>query len=232
MSSLPEAPEKRAAVKSMFDRIAPRYDTLNRMLTLGLDQHWRRKSLDAAGVKAGDVVLDIACGTGDLSEQCAARGARVIGTDFAREMLRGASRRGIAADFVQGDAERLPIPDSSIDVVTCGFALRNFGSLDTAFSEIGRVLRPGGRISLLDVDRPGSRLVAAVHSFHFDRIVPFVGGLMSDRQAYRYLPESTVYLPEANEMRAMLEKHGLVEVEQRRFLFGTAQLWLGRKGDA
>jgi len=232
MTSLPPAPEKRAAVRSMFDRIAPRYDALNRILTGGLDQRWRRQSLRATGVGPGDLVLDLACGTGDLAERCVARGARVIGADFAREMLRGARRRAVAADFVQGDAECLPLSDASVDVVTCGFALRNFGSLDRAFAEIGRVLRPGGRIALLDVDRPRSRAIAFLHSLHFDHLVPFVGGLLSDRQAYRYLPESTAYLPAPDEMRALLEKQGLVDVAQRRFLFGTAQLWLGRKAPA
>ena len=231
MSALPPPSEKRASVQRMFDRIAPRYDVMNRLLTGGLDQSWRRRALAAAGVGAGDRLLDLACGTGDLSELAVKRGATVIGADFAREMLRGARRRGIAAAFVQGDAEALPLPDASVDVVTCGFALRNFGSLDGALGEIARVLRPGGRIALLDVDRPKWRWVAAVHSFHFDRIVPLVGGLLSDRDAYRYLPASTVYLPEVEEMRAMLEKHGLGAIECRRYFLGTAQLWLGEKGD-
>ncbi len=232
MSALPSPTEKRAAVRTMFDLIAPRYDAMNRLMTGGLDQRWRRSALRAASVGEGDLVLDLACGTGDLCEQAAALGATVVGIDFSREMLRGAHKRGVEAALVQGDAEALPLPTACVDVVTCGFALRNFGSLDRALTEVARVLRPGGRIALLDVDRPRSPLVAAGHSFYFDRIVPLVGGLLSDRQAYRYLPESTAYLPDANELRAMLEKLGLEEVEQRRLLMGTAQLWLGRKGGA
>ena len=232
MTALPSGPEKRAAVQSMFDRIAPRYDVVNRLLTLGLDQRWRRSALKAACVGAGDRVLDLACGTGDLCEQAAALGASVVGADFAREMLRAAQRRAVDADFVQADAENLPLAAASVDVVTCGFSLRNFSCLERALAEVARVLRPGGRIALLDVDRPRSRLVAAGHSFYFDRIVPGVGGLLSDRPAYRYLPESTAYLPEANQLRATLEKLGLEDIEPRHFLLGTAQLWLGRKGAA
>ena len=229
MSPLPPAPQKRAAVRSMFDRIAPRYDTMNRLMTGGLDQRWRRSALRGAAVGEGDLVLDLACGTGDLSEQAVALGATVVGADFAREMLRAAQRRRVAARFVQADAEGLPLPSASVDVVTCGFALRNFGSLERALAEVARVLRPGGRIALLDVDRPRSRLVAAAHSVYFDQIVPLLGSLLSDREAYRYLPESTAYLPDANELRAMLEKIGLEDLEQRRFLLGSAQLWLGRR---
>lgn len=232
MSALPPPAEKRAAVQSMFDRVAPRYDLVNRLMTGGLDQRWRRRALREASVGPGDRMLDLACGTGDLCEQAAALGASVIGVDFSQEMLRGARRRRIDAAFTRADAESLPLSANSIDVVACGFALRNFDSLERAFAEIGRVLRPGGRIALLDVDRPRARSIAAAHSFYFDRVVPRVGGFLSDRQAYRYLPESTVYLPDANELCAMLERVGFEAIAQRRFLFGSAQLWLGRKAEA
>ena len=227
MTILPAPPEKARAVRAMFDRIAPRYDLLNRLLTAGLDQRWRRHALAAAGVGPGDRVLDLACGTGDLAEQAVALGARVVGVDFAREMLRGAKARGIDASFVQGDAGALPLATHCVDVVSCGFALRNFTSLDRAFAELARVLRPGGRIALLDVDRPRSRWIAAFHSFHFDHVVPRVGGWLSDRAAYRYLPESTVFLPPPDELHALLAKHGIARIERRGFLLGSAQLWLG-----
>jgi demethylmenaquinone methyltransferase/2-methoxy-6-polyprenyl-1,4-benzoquinol methylase len=229
LSPLPPDHEKRAAVRTMFERIAPRYDLLNRLLTGGLDQRWRRVALGVAGVGAGDRVLDLACGTGDLSEQAALLGARVVGIDFAGEMLRGARRRGIEVGFVQGDAEALPLPDASVDVVSCGFALRNFASLDTALDEVVRVLRPGGRIALLEVDRPDTAWIGAAHSFYFDRVVPAIGGLLSDREVYRYLPESTTYLPSAQRFQEMLAARGLVRVERRRFLLGAAQLWTGRR---
>lgn len=223
-SELPTGAAKRAAVQSMFDRIAPRYDAMNRLLTGGLDQRWRRVALAAIAVGPGDRVLDLACGTGDLAEQAAARGARVVGIDFAREMLRGAERRGVSARFAQGDALALPLPAASLDAAVCGFALRNFTALPAVFAELARVLAPGGRIALLDVDRPPSRIVAAGHSFYFDRVVPRIGGWLSDRAAYAYLPRSTSYLPPEAELLALLRDAGFCEVRKRRFLLGTAQL--------
>ena len=227
LTHLPSADRKRAEVRSMFDRIAPRYDALNRLLTFGLDQGWRRRALARVGVGSGDLVVDVACGTGDLAEHCSARGARVLAVDFAREMLRGARRRRIAVDFVQGDAERLPLPTASASVVTCGFALRNFVTLERAFGEMARVLAPGGRIVLLDVNRPESRALAAAHSLYFDRVVPRVGGWLSDRDAYRYLPESTAYLPGADELRRMLAAAGLASLERRLHGLGAVQVWTG-----
>jgi demethylmenaquinone methyltransferase/2-methoxy-6-polyprenyl-1,4-benzoquinol methylase len=212
----------------MFDRIAPRYDLLNRLLTGGLDQRWRRVALRTIGVGPGDRVLDLACGTGDLAEQAVLLGADVIGADFALQMLCGAQRRCLGAALVQADAEGLPLPDACVDVVTCGFALRNFGSLERVLDEVVRVLRPGGRIALLDVDRPDQPLIGAAHALYFDRVVPAIGGVVSDRDAYRYLPASTAYLPPADAFRAHLTTRGLEGITRRRFLFGVAQLWTGR----
>ncbi|MCP4039772.1 MAG: ubiquinone/menaquinone biosynthesis methyltransferase [bacterium] len=227
--TLPTGRDKHTAVRAMFDRIAPRYDLLNRLASLGLDQGWRKLALDLVDVGRDDIVLDLACGTGDLCEQACSRGARVLGADFAREMLRGASQRGIAAAFANADAAELPLADASIDVVTCGFALRNFVSLPEVFAEISRVLKPGGRIAFIEVDRPSSALVRGAHSIYFDRFVPLLGGLLSDRDAYRYLPESTAYLPPAEELRAMLDKAGIARVTKRRLLFGAAQILTGVK---
>lgn len=227
--TLPTGREKRIAVKNMFDRIAPRYDLLNRLVSLGLDRGWRRLALEMVDVGPGDLVLDLACGTGDLCEQVLARGARVVGADFSREMLRGAVARGIEVDFTNADAAQLPIASSSIDVVTCGFALRNFVSLPEVFDEITRVLKPGGRLAVIEVDRPSSAMLRGAHSLYFDRFVPLLGGLLSDRDAYRYLPESTAYLPAPEELFAMLDKAGIGGVAKRRLLFGAAQILTGVK---
>ncbi len=223
-TGIPAAPEKRAYVRAMFDRIAPRYDLMNRLLTGGLDQRWRRAALEAARVGPGDRVLDLACGTGDLAELARARGAAVVGIDFSREMLRAAARRCPGAPLVQADALALPFADASASVVTCGFALRNFVSLSAVLRECARVLAPGGRLALLEVDRPERWLVRTGHSLYFDRVVPRIGALLSDRAAYRYLPDSTRYLPPEAELLALIERAGFASAQKRRLLLGSAQL--------
>jgi demethylmenaquinone methyltransferase/2-methoxy-6-polyprenyl-1,4-benzoquinol methylase len=230
LGNLPTGDEKRARVREMFDRIAPRYDALNRVMSVGLDQRWRRRALDKIEVGPGDHVVDLACGTGDFCELAAALGARVTGIDFAIGMLWRAQAREVGAALVQGDAERMPFASASVDVVTCGFALRNFVSLEAVTREIARILRPGGRVALIDVDRPSWGPLRAAHSLYFDRIVPLVGGLISDRAAYRYLPQSTAYLPPPAELRAILSGAGFLEVDREILLFGSAQILTGVRG--
>jgi demethylmenaquinone methyltransferase/2-methoxy-6-polyprenyl-1,4-benzoquinol methylase len=208
----------------MFDRIAPRYDRMNRLMTGGLDQRWRRTTLEAIGVGAGDRLVDLACGTGDLSAISRARGATVLGVDFALEMLRGARGRRIDASFVQADGTSFPLRDGWATALTCGFALRNFVSLPEIFAEAARVLEPGGRMALLEVDRPANPLIAAGHSFYFDRVVPVLGGILSDKAAYTYLPKSTAYLPPADALLAQIADAGFEQVQKRGFLLGAVQL--------
>ena len=224
LNTLPRGEDKRAAVRTMFDRIAPRYDRMNRLMTGGLDQRWRRTALDAIDVGAGDRLVDLACGTGDLSELACARGATVLGADFALEMLRGARGRGIDAFFVQADGTSYPLRDGWATALTCGFALRNFVSLPEIFAEAARVLEPGGRMALLEVDRPSNPLIAAGHSFYFDRVVPLLGGILSDKAAYAYLPKSTAYLPPRGELLTQIADAGFEQVQKRGFLLGAAQL--------
>jgi demethylmenaquinone methyltransferase/2-methoxy-6-polyprenyl-1,4-benzoquinol methylase len=232
LNALPAPDAKHVAVRSMFDRIAPRYDRMNRLLTGGLDQRWRRAALEAIGVGPEDRVLDLACGTGDLAELAHRRGARVIGVDFAGEMLRRARTRRVAASLVQADGARLPLAEACATVAVSGFALRNFVSLPAIFRELARVLVPGGRVALIDVDRPTTPVVRQGHAFYFDRVVPFVGGLLSDRAAYSYLPQSTAYLPPASELLAMLEATGFSAVKRRARLLGAVQIVTGVRGHA
>src|SRR5262249_5729174 len=140
-------------------------------------------------------------------------------------MLRGARRRGIAASFVRGDAESLPLRDACATAATCGFALRNFSHPERVLRETARVLAPGGRLALLEVGVPRGRLARAGHKVWFENVVPWIGGLLADREAYRYLPRSVVYLPSERELTAVLESAGFGHVQRSEFLLGAAQLW-------
>ncbi|MEE8580224.1 MAG: ubiquinone/menaquinone biosynthesis methyltransferase [Myxococcota bacterium] len=230
LNALPTAADKRRAVRSMFDRIAPRYDRMNRLLSAGLDQRWRRAALDALALGPGDCVIDLACGTGDLAQMARTRGARVLGVDFAGEMLRVARRRAPDGVLIQADAAALPFADACATAVTCGFALRNFVSLPNILSEVARVLTPGGRLVLIEVDRPRGRWMRAGHSLYFDRLVPLVGGLLSDRAAYAYLPQSTFYLPAEGELHKLLDQAGLEGFERRSRLLGAVQIVTATRG--
>lgn len=221
VTTLPQGDEKATAVRGMFDAIAPRYDLVNRIMTFGLDRRWRRRAVSALELRAGSAVVDLATGTGDLCAEAARQGLRPIGVDLALGMLR-ADHAG--APRAQGDITRLPLPDGSVDGALCGFALRNVVSLDDLFSETARVVRPGGRIGLLEVDRPDHAVVRFGHHLYFDRVVPLIGGLLSDRDAYRYLPASTAYLPPRSELLARLGAAGFEAIRHRRFLFGATQL--------
>ena len=211
----------------MFDRIAPRYDLLNRALTFGLDTRWRTRAVGALGLRAGSVVADVASGTGDLCRDLSEAGLVPIGVDFSFGMLAAARTE---APLVQGDALGLPLATASVDGATSGFALRNFDALPPVFDELARVVRPGGRIALLDVAEPRNRFLRRGHGVYFGRVVPLVGGLVSDKAAYRYLPESVVYLPESDEMCAMLGRAGFVDVQHQLLTGGISQLLTGTRG--
>lgn len=219
--SLPQGDEKVAAVRSMFDAIAPRYDLVNRIMTFRMDVGWRRRTLVALGLPPRSTVLDLACGTGDLCRDLEARGLHPIGVDLSFGML-AAARTG--APLLQGDVLGLPVPDGAVDGVTCGFALRNFAALPPFFAELARAVRPGGRISLVDVSQPPNPLLRFGHSIYFGRVVPFIGGLFSDKAAYRYLPRSVAYMPPPEVFLAQLAEAGFVDVDRRLLSGGIAQL--------
>lgn len=227
--ALPDAADKAAVVRTMFDRIAPRYDRLNAVLTLRLDRRWRRATIAAADIRPGDRVLDVACGTGDLIELALARGARVVGLDFAAGMLRVAGRRGMGTRLVRGDALALPLPDGSVDALTCAFALRNFVAIPPFLAEAARVLRDGGRVALLEVATPRGAAVRAAHHLYFHRAVPWLGSLLSERAAYAYLPASTTYLPPPEQLIDGMHAAGFAHVRRRALGFGAAQLLSARR---
>ncbi len=221
MDSLPEGAVKTAHVRSMFDAIAPRYDLVNRLMTLGLDQSWRRTTVRALALPPRSLVLDLACGTGDLSRLAAKQGLRVIGADLSAGML-AANHAG--APLVHADCSRLPFPDGAFDGVVCGYALRNFTDLGEALTETARVLRPGGRVALLEVDAPTSPALRAGYRVWFEKVVPMLGGALSDRQAYEYLPRSTAYLPAGPALRRLLGHAGYSAVGIRPLAGGLSQL--------
>jgi demethylmenaquinone methyltransferase / 2-methoxy-6-polyprenyl-1,4-benzoquinol methylase len=224
--TLPEGDEKRAAVRDMFDAIAPRYDLVNRIMTFRLDVRWRRRAVRALALPAGSRILDLASGTGDLCADLARAGHRPVSVDLSLGMLQ-ADRSG--APRVQADILRLPTPDSSVDGVTCGFALRNLVDLGAFFAEVGRVVRPGGRIALLDVGIPRNRVVRAGNGIYFGQVVPRIGALLSDAAAYRYLPRSVAYLPASAEMVRMLAAAGFADAAHADLSGGITQLLTGTR---
>jgi demethylmenaquinone methyltransferase/2-methoxy-6-polyprenyl-1,4-benzoquinol methylase len=227
--TLPEGEEKVQAVRSMFDAIAPRYDLVNRIMTFRMDVRWRRRTVRTLALPAGSTVLDLACGTGDLCRELSAGGLRPIGVDLSFGMLAAARTD---APLVHGDALHLPVPDASVDGVTCGFALRNFESLPPFFAELARVTRPGGRIALLEVAEPPNRFLRWGHGLYFGKVVPFIGGLLSDPAAYRYLPRSVAYLPDPRAMLDQLAGAGFEDVQRELLSVGISQLVTARRAAA
>jgi demethylmenaquinone methyltransferase/2-methoxy-6-polyprenyl-1,4-benzoquinol methylase len=207
----------------MFDRIAPVYDAMNRIMTAGLDVRWRRLTA-AAAVRPGDRVLDAACGTGDLAIADRKAGAsHVTGLDFSEQMLARARRKAAdrtdVLEWVQGDLLALPFEDASFDAATVGFGVRNVADLERALRELRRVLRPGGRLAILEITQPRGPL-RPFFSLWFDRVVPLLGKVLPGGSAYTYLPASVKRFPAAEELAALLRDCGFGEV-RFRLLGGT-----------
>jgi demethylmenaquinone methyltransferase/2-methoxy-6-polyprenyl-1,4-benzoquinol methylase len=202
------------AVRSMFDRIAPVYDAMNRIMTAGLDRRWRRLSAEAV-VRPGDRVLDAACGTGDLAiADLKAGAAEVTGLDFSERMLERARRKEPRARWVQGDMLALPFEDAAFDAATVGFGVRNVADLELALRELRRVLGPGGRLAILEITQPRG-LLRPFFSLWFDRIVPLLGKLLPGGAAYSYLPASVKRFPDAESLAGVLRECGFGEVTYR-----------------
>ena len=232
---LPTGDEKVAAVDAMFDAIAPGYDVTNRVISLGLDVGWRRRTVLSLGLAPESVVLDLACGTGDLCLELARHGLSAVGLDRSAGMLAAAQTK---APLIRGDGLTLPVRTGGVDGLVCGFALRNFAALPPVLAECARVLRPGGRIALLEVDAPSNPVLRVGHQVWFGKVVPFVGGLVAARSgaprerasaAYRYLPASVAYLPPTPELRALIASAGFTAVERHPLSGGIAQLLTGTR---
>jgi demethylmenaquinone methyltransferase/2-methoxy-6-polyprenyl-1,4-benzoquinol methylase len=198
------------AVRSMFDRIAPVYDVMNRVMTAGLDVRWRRRAARAV-VRDGDRVLDAACGTGDLAlADLAAGAARVTGLDFSEQMLVRARRKSTEVEWMQGDMLALPFADATFDAATVGFGVRNVADLELALRELRRVLHPGGRLAILEITQPRG-LLRVFFGVWFDRIVPLLGKVLPGGSAYTYLPASVKRFPPADELAELMRACGFAE---------------------
>lgn len=223
---LPQGAEKVRAVRTMFDTIAPRYDLVNRIMTFRLDTRWRRRAVRTLALPARSTVIDLASGTGDLCIDLRRAGIRPVSFDLSFGML-SADRSG--EPRAQADILRLPLADSSVDGATCGFALRNLVDLNAFFVELARVVRPGGRIALLDVGIPHNPVVRFGNNIYFGKVVPKIGALLSDGPAYRYLPKSVAYLPPREDLITMLRTAGFSDAEHRQLSGGLTQLLTGTR---
>lgn len=209
----------------MFDRIAPVYDAMNRLMTAGLDRRWRERAA-AAVVRPGDRVLDACCGTGDLAIAAAEAGGTVTGLDFSEPMLARAREKNPDLEWVSGDALALPFPNGSFDVATIGFGVRNLDDLERGLAELRRVLKPGGRLAILEITRP-TGLLAPFYRFWFDGVIPLAGKILPGGAAYSYLPASVRRFPAPEGLAKLLDDAGFDEIRWRLFAGGIVALHTG-----
>ncbi len=213
------------AVRTMFDRIAPVYDAMNRTMTAGLDRRWRAETARAV-ISPGDRVLDACCGTGDLAIAAQRVGGRVTGVDFSQRMLERARGKSDAVEWIEGDALALPFGEASFDAATVGFGARNLDDLEGGLRELRRVLRPGGRVGILEITRPHG-VLRPFYKLWFDGLVPLAGKLLPGGAAYTYLPASVRRFPEANELSELMQATGFEQVRYRLFAGGIVALHTG-----
>jgi demethylmenaquinone methyltransferase / 2-methoxy-6-polyprenyl-1,4-benzoquinol methylase len=227
-------------VNRMFDRIAGRYDAMNSVMTAGLHHRWWERAVDRAEVGPGDVALDVCCGTGDLALELAGRvapGGSVIGSDFSEPMLelarRKAAERGqTAVRFEWGDALDLRYEGASFDAVTVGFGVRNLADLDRGLAEMARVLKPGGRLVILEITQPTRPPLSTFYSLWFDRIVPLLGSLAGDSDAYSYLPESVRSFPSPRGLAERMDAAGFERIRVMILAGGIIAIHSGARGGA
>ena len=222
-----------AWVRGMFDRIAPRYDLLNHLLSLNIDRYWRARTVAQVHQileQPGAQVLDVCCGTGDLTLALETRGrnARVFGSDFCHPMLEKAKTKTVHGRWFEADALRLPIAGSSFDLVTTAFGFRNLSNYRGGLSELRRILKPGGTLAILEFSTPPNALIAELYGFYSRAILPSIGGMISgSKDAYRYLPESVRKFPDADGLAQQMREAGFVNVRFERMTAGIVALHLG-----
>ncbi|APG29134.1 bifunctional demethylmenaquinone methyltransferase/2-methoxy-6-polyprenyl-1,4-benzoquinol methylase [Syntrophotalea acetylenivorans] len=228
--------EKGRGIRDMFDAIAPRYDFLNRLLSLGVDRRWRSFAVGQLQIPDGGKVLDVATGTGDVALEIASRtpeSVRVVGEDFTQGMLAVGQQKIDASPFgsriflVNAPCEAIPHPDRTFDGVTIAFGIRNVVDRLAGLREMRRVLKPGGRAVVLEFSNPRSRLFKALYYFYFRRVLPFLGGLFSRRSAYQYLPDSVLEFPDQETFKALMEEAGFSCLQHFDLTFGIATVYVG-----
>jgi demethylmenaquinone methyltransferase/2-methoxy-6-polyprenyl-1,4-benzoquinol methylase len=230
--------EHSQAVKAMFSGIAARYDLLNHVLSLNIDKRWRRlvkRELGSVVNDAQATVLDVACGTGDLSVELQRDSpARVIGTDFCRPMLAVAAEKnselGLNIPYVEADAMRMPVADNTFDAATIAFGLRNLPNFENGLKELLRILKPGGKLVVLECSHPPIPVFRQAYEFYFNALLPRIGGIVSgSRSAYQYLPNSVSKFPDQRSLAALMEKAGFTNVRWQNLTGGIAALHSGAK---
>ncbi|MBW3592122.1 MAG: ubiquinone/menaquinone biosynthesis methyltransferase [Actinobacteria bacterium] len=214
-------------VRTMFDRIAPIYDAMNRVMTGGLDGGWRRLAA-AAVVRPGDRVLDVCCGTGDLALAAERFGGDVTGVDFSPQMVERARAKSTAVEWLQADAVSLPFEDGTFDVVTVGFGIRHFADLEEGLRELARVLRPDGRLACLEITRP-TGLLRPFFRVWFDTLIPLLGRALPGGLAFTYLPASVRRFPGPAELGEAIARGGFLDVRWRRLAGGIVTLHVARR---
>lgn len=231
---------KKEQVRTMFDRIAFRYDLLNRMLSFGIDTGWRRKLVRMVKAESPANVLDLATGTGDLAIMLAKKipGTGITGVDLSSEMLaiakKKVAKKGLGAriNLREGDAEALAFEDNTFDACTIGFGVRNFGNIEKGIAEIYRVLKPGGRIYVLEFGMPENKLFGALFNFYFRKLLPFLGGVVSgEKKAYKYLQESVEEFPYGERFSGILGRSGFEKRTLKNMTFGVSIIYTGEKPD-
>ncbi len=227
--------EKKAYVQEMFDDISGKYDFLNHLLSFGLDFYWRHRLVSQLSPDPGHLILDVATGTGDVGFKILKKhDVKVIGLDYAYNMTRigrekAQQRSENRFHFVQGDGENLPFPGDRFDAITIAYGFRNIGYFEKALKEFHRVLKPGGRLAILEFSQPRSRWFSALYTWYFKNILPAIAGLFSRADAYRYLPESVEHFPERDELLKMMRETGFTNNRFTDLTFGVTTIYTGTK---
>ncbi len=228
---------KKEQVEEMFDNIAGRYDFLNRLLSLGIDISWRKKAVAFLAPSQPKKIIDVATGTGDFAfELLSLKPEKVVGYDLSEKMLQvgreKSSKRNTTQqiEFIKGDSELMPFGDNEFDAITVGFGVRNFENLEKGLSEMYRILKPNGKVAILEVSRPHNRFIRTIYDLYFRYILPLVGKMFSkDVRAYNYLPESVVAFPQGTDFVAILNKIGFKKAQWQPLTLGTCALYTCEK---